>query len=101
MSKKKNTLQNPPEDDLKAVSAGDVKSLRALLAREHKKRLPDAAASKISEENTARFLEQPEREKDLMEGIMKIASENNLAPDWVLVRALKVYVREYQRTGRL
>jgi len=101
MSKKKITLQKPPEDVLKAVHAGDVKSLKELLAREHKKRMPGAASSKIIEENAARFLEQPDIEKDLIEDIMKIASENDLAPDWVFIRALKVYMREYKRTGRL
>jgi len=89
------------EDVLKGVEAGDVKSLKELLEREHKKRMPDAIVSPISEENTARFLEQPGIEKDLFDGILKIASDNNLTPDWVLIRALKAYVREYQRTGRL
>lgn len=83
-----------------AVS-GDVKSLKELLEREHRKRMPDAIVSPISEENTARFLGQPGMEKDLFDGIMQIASDNNLPPDWVLIRALKVYVREYKRTGRL
>ena len=89
------------EEVLKAAGAGDVKSLKDLLAREHKKRLPDAIVSPISEENTARFLEPPGIEKDLFDDILKIASDNNLTPDWVLIRALKSYVREYQRTGRL
>jgi hypothetical protein len=89
------------EDVVKDVEAGDVKSLRELLEHEHRKRMPDAHVSPISEENTARFLQQPGMEKDLLEDIMKIASDNNLTPDWVLIRALKVYVREYQRTGRL
>jgi hypothetical protein len=89
------------EDALKAAEAGDVKSLKELLEREHKKRLPDAIVSPISEENTARFLEQPGIEKDLFDDILKIASDNNLTPDWVLIRSLKVYVREYHRTGRL
>jgi hypothetical protein len=89
------------EDVLKAAESGDVKSLKELLEREHRKRMPDAIVSPISEENTARFLEQPGIEKDLFDGILKIASDNNLSPDWVLIRALKAYVREYQRTGRL
>ena len=89
------------EDILKAVEAGDVKSLKELLEREHRKRMPDAIVSPISEENTARFLGQPGIEKDLFDSILKIASDNNLTPDWVLIRALKAYVREYQRTGRL
>ena len=89
------------EEVLKAVEAGDVKSLKELLEREHRKRMPDAIVSPISEENTARFLEQPGIEKDLFDDILKIASDNNLTPDWVLIRALKAYVREYQRTGRL
>jgi len=45
MSKKKTTSQNPPEDALKAVQSGDVNSLKELLAREHRKRMPGAAAS--------------------------------------------------------
>ena len=89
------------EDVLKVVEAGDVNSLRELLEREHRKRMPDATVSPISEENTARFIQQPGIEKDLLDNIMKIASDNNLTPDWVLMRALKVFVREYQRTGRL
>jgi hypothetical protein len=117
MSKKKGQLQQrpqtfdderspetsvrPPEEILKAVQSGDVKSLKELLAREHRKRMPDAADLSISEENAARFLEQPGMEKGVMDSILKIASDNGLPPDWVLVRALKVYVREYQRTGRL
>ena len=95
------TVVRPPEEILKAVQSGDVKSLKELLAREHRKRMPDAADLSISEENASRFLEQPGLEKDPMASIMKIASDNGLPPDWVLVRALKVYAREYQRTGRL
>ena len=91
----------PPEEILKAVQSGDVKSLKELLAREHRKRMPDAADSSISEENASRFLEQPGIEKDFIDSILRIASDNGLPPDWVLVRALKAYVREYQRTGRL
>jgi hypothetical protein len=63
--------------------------------------MPDVTASKISEENTARFIQQPGIEKELVEQIIEIASDNNITPDWVLLRALKVYVREYQRTGHL
>jgi hypothetical protein len=91
----------PPEEILKAVQSGDVKSLKELLAREHRKSMPDAADLSISEENVARFLEQPGMEKDPIDSILKIASDNGLPPDCLLVRALKVYVREYQRTGRL
>ena len=98
---RKHTEVQQHEDVLKAVEAGDVKSLKELLEREHRKRMPDAIVSPISEENTARFLGQPGIEKKLFDSILKIASDNNLTPDWVLIRALKSYVREYQRTGRL
>jgi len=95
------TAVQPSEEILKAVQSGDVKSLKELLARERRKRMPDIADLSISEENAARFIEQPGIEKDLMDSIMKIATDNGLPLDWVLVRALKVYAREYQRTGRL
>ena len=121
MSKKKGPMQQESETDfddknkkspedaeaqrkeevLKAVEADDVKSLKDLLEREHRKRMPGSVVSPIREENTARFLEQPGIEKELFDGILQIASDNNLTPDWVLIRALKAYVREYQRTGRL
>lgn len=91
----------PAQDSIKAVCSGDVNSLKDLLAREHKKRMPGVTASRISEENTARFLEQPGIERELIEELMKIAADNGLSPDWVLIRALKVYVREYQKTGQL
>jgi len=48
MSKKENNFTESPEGALKAVQSGDVNSLKELLAREHRKRMPGAAASKIS-----------------------------------------------------
>jgi len=95
----KHAVARQHEDVLKAVETGDVKSLKELLEREHRKRMPDAIVSPISEENTARFLGQPGMEKDLFDGILKIASDNNLTPAWLLIRALKAYWREYQRRG--
>ena len=90
----------PPEDVVNAIRSGDVKGLVGLLEREYRKRMPDAASG-VSEENASRFIEQPAIEKDVIDQLIKIASDNNLTPDWIMLRALKVYVQEYHRTGRL
>ncbi len=90
----------PPEDVVNAIKSGDVKGLVGLLEREYRKRMPDAASG-VSEESTAGFIEQPAIEKDVIDQLMKIASDNNLTLDWIMLRALKVYVQEFHRTGRL
>ena len=40
-------------------------------------------------------------EKDTLDQLNKIASENNVNLDWIVLRALRVYVQEYLKTGRL
>jgi 3-polyprenyl-4-hydroxybenzoate decarboxylase len=32
---------------------------------------------------------------------MHIASENHVTVDWIIMRALKLYLEEYRKTGRL
>ena len=40
-------------------------------------------------------------EKDMLDALMKVAFENKLSIDWLMARALKLYLEEYQKTGRL
>lgn len=90
----------PPEDVLKAVHSGDVEGLMGLLEREHKKRMPDteSVAEEKGADNSPGLTPV---EKETIEKIMKIASDNKLSVDWVVLRALQLYAQEYQRTGRL
>jgi len=91
-----------PEDVANAVRAGDVEKLKELLAREKQIRTPD------SEEMNGEALKagQPQPlpsmlEKDMLDTLMKVAFENKLSIDWLMARALKLYLEEYQKTGRL
>ena len=91
-----------PTDVLNAVHSGDVEKLKELLAREKQRRDPGSAEEPM-EESDVQQKPQPKTaiEKDMLEALFKIASENSLSIDWLVARALKLYLDEYQRTGRL
>ena len=40
-------------------------------------------------------------EKDMLDTLMKIAFENKLSIDWLMARALKLYLEQYKKTGLL
>ena len=95
------TADTIPADVRKAIEGGDVKGLMELLRREHQKRTPgpetaaeEKAARPRSSDNTA-------IDKNVIDALIQIASENSVTPDWIVLRAIKFYVQEYQKTGRL
>lgn len=88
----------PPEDVTAAVRKGDTEELKRLLQRERKKRSPGEEA--VAERQTG-TPSNAAVEKEVIETLIKIASENDVSLDWLTLRALKLYVQEYQRTGRL
>ncbi len=90
----------PPEDMVTAILTGDVKGLMGLLEREHKKRIPDREPN-IAEKRISHTDGRPTIDKAVIDRLIKIASENNLTLDWIILRALKVYVEEHEKTGRL
>lgn len=92
----------PPEDVLEATRTGDVKGLTEFLAREHKKRT-DPGEMSVQEKtlSSAASAEDLTIEKDVIDQLIKIASDNNLSAEWIFFRALKRYVEEYKRTGNL
>lgn len=87
-----------PEDVIAAVREGDTGEIKRLLQREHKKRSPGEEA--VAERQTE-VPSKPTVEKEVVETLVKIASDNDVSLDWLTLRALTLYVREYQRTGRL
>ncbi|MGD0885147.1 MAG: hypothetical protein ABSA46_09800 [Thermodesulfovibrionales bacterium] len=91
----------PPEDVFKAVHEGDVKGLMGLLEREYHTRQTGAEASTTETKKMHPSPEQSMIEKEIIDQIMNIASENSLSLDWIITRALRLYVQEYQKTGRL
>jgi hypothetical protein len=92
----------PPEDVIEAVRSSDVRGLIDLLKREHEKRSGHAP----DEETSGREAKSPAHppatiEKEIIDELIKISSENGLSLDWVFFRALKRYVEEYRKTGNL
>ena len=94
------SVSPPPEDVVKAVHEGDVDGLKGLLQREHKRRSPEEQQA-VGPEPQADKPVQTALEKDVLDRMMKIASENDVSVDWLVFRALKLYVAEYLKTGRL
>ena len=89
-----------PEDVVNAVQSGNVEKLKELLAREQQSRGPEAV--EMGKEALKAGEPQPSMlEKDMLDALMKIAFENKLSIDWLMARALKLYLEEYQKTGRL
>ncbi len=99
------SVPQPPVGVLKAVRDGDVSGLMGLLRDEHVKRssgnegpaVPDPAAGPKKSDLSA----QPTIGKDVIDGLISIASDNGVSLDWLILRALKMYVRGYRETGRL
>ncbi len=88
-----------PEDMIRAVRSGDVKDVMDLLSREHRKRMPDAGPA--SEEGRGGSSGLDPAEKETLDQLMKIASENSVSIDWIVLRALRLYIKGYQENGRL
>jgi hypothetical protein len=97
-----------PDDIQTAIRGGDVQSLMELLRREHQKRNPDAGYNEtVAEDAASRTqaassqLQQPGIEKETIDALVRIAKENSVSLDWIILRAIKVYVQEYQKNGKL
>ncbi len=44
---------------------------------------------------------QPMIDKELIDALIKIAGENSVTLDWMILRAIRLYVQDYEKTGRL
>jgi hypothetical protein len=99
----KKAAARPDEDILNAAHAGDVNGLVELLEREHNKRSGNSDTGTAENKKTARPSSStpPLIDKEIIDGFTKLASENNLNLDWLLLRAIKRYVQEYNKTGNL
>ena len=52
-------------------------------------------------QQTSSTLQQPAIDKEMIDALVQIASENSVTVDWIILRAIKLYVQEYQKTGKL
>lgn len=90
------------EDIVNAVRSGDVERLKELLAREKQGRTPGPVEESAEALNPGQC--QPAFsmiEKDMLDLMIKVAFDNKVSVDWLMARALKFYLEEYQKTGRL
>ncbi len=96
-----------PEDVRSAIVGGDIQGLMNLLKREHEKRNPDSPLLKAQEQpEESSTHEQPSGptptiDKETIDTLVKIALDNSVTLDWIILRAIKLYVQEYRKTGRL
>jgi len=90
-----------PEDVRQAIMSGNMDELKGLLIREHQKRT-GSAITDIPPAPEAGFNTAPSGiEKEVLDEMIRIASDNSVTLDWLIMRALKVYIGEYQKNGRL
>ncbi len=83
-----------------AAREGDLQGLMGLLQKEYGKRFPAEGQGSSEQMATDKPL-KPTIERDVIETLMKISADNDVSLDWLTLRALRLYVQEYQRTGRL
>ncbi len=96
-----------PEDVRRAIQGGDVQGLMEMLRREHQKRSPGAEAPEappagsIGEPARSSPQDEPAIDKELIDALIRIAQDNNVTLDWIILRAIKVYVQDYLKNGKL
>lgn len=91
----------PPPELLKAVRAGDSSEISAILKREHERRSSSAPDSPARPEGKSAGPEVSAEERDILDRLVEIASRNGVSIDWIILRALKLYIRDHSQTGRL
>jgi len=96
-----------PAEVVKLVQDGDVKGLMDILRQEHLKRSPEAAPAgtmdtgQAEEAVTPQSAGMPTIDKELIDAMIQIAKDNSVSLDWIILRAIKVYIEDYRKTGKL
>ncbi len=98
-----------PPEIADAAASGDLKGLVDLLASEQQRRsgesepMADSPAdgNPSKSENSAPPDDEAYLDRATLDQLIRIASENNVTVDWVMARAVKLYVRDYKLTGRI
>lgn len=101
----------PPEvlaDVSQAVSQADIAGMARLLRAEHAKRsglpagddAPGAAREPAAAAATVGAV-PPQIDAAIVDELIRIAADNQVTVDWLVLRAIKLYVEEHRKTGRL
>jgi hypothetical protein len=102
-----------PPEVLAAVQQGDVATLKGILRAEHAKRSGrGAAAEETPPEPSTPAASAPLPaaaaapapagiDTAVIDELIRIGAANDVTVDWLMLRAVKLYVEEYRKTGRL
>ena len=94
-----------PPGVLAAAQQGNVAELAGLLRAEHGKRFAPAGAegeTPPSGTPTAPAATgRPGIDAAIIDELIRISADNDVTVDWLMLRAIKLYVEEHRRTGRL
>lgn len=90
-----------PEAIRRAVQSSDVQGLIELLREEQQRRTGEGGASSGEAEHAQPGQELAPEEQETLATLAEIAKTNQTSLEWVVLRALKLYIREYQKTGRM
>jgi len=104
-----------PPEVLAAIQQGDVANLMGILRAEHVKRAaPGAAADEPPRVPAALSAAGPpvpsavpsaaaraDIDTAIIDELIRISSDNGVTVDWLMLRAMKLYVEKYRKTGRL
>lgn len=90
-----------PAEVLAAAQSGDVGALMDALRREHGRRAPGTEAGPPQAPPPAPPAVAAAIERETLDGLVRIAEENGVTPEWVLFRAIRRYVEEHRRSGAL
>ena len=105
-----------PPEVLAAIEQGDVANLMGILRAEHAKRngleaaeggspaspaAPSAALSSAPSGATPAGAGPAGIDTAIINELIRISADNDVTVDWLMLRAVKLYVEEYRKTGRL
>ncbi len=98
MTPQDNPATPPPEEMLKAVGSGDIHRVKEMLKEEYLRRSGPITDAPLGAGSS---IQPTEEERDLLQRLQRIALDNKTSTDWLMMRALKLYIEDYERTGRL
>jgi len=95
-----------PPEVLAAIQQGDVANLMGILRAEHAKRSGEEAAAAEAPLRSAAPEAPPAAgragiDAAIIDELIRIGADNDVTVDWLMLRAVKLYVTEYRKTGRL
>jgi hypothetical protein len=96
-----------PPEVLAAIQQGDVASLVGIFRAEHAKRAaPGAAAAEAPQTPAAISAERSVAgpagiDAAIIDELIRVSADNDVTVDWLMLRAVKLYIEEYRKTGRL